>query len=610
MSSNTPPSPNDSGEGNPSFESAQDTQATTTTGVASTSLESKTSVTKRTVTTTSVNSSISSLSSSYATIDGSGSVLEDEEHSGIKATRTTDVHPNDVETTGPPAEDHLFKDDMSSPSIPSSSSSSSSLPTISSPDNVVSSITETTTTASSVEYKYTDQKYINGKRSRHYRTKEGREAAERAKQFKRGTTIPHLNYRCDTQIGVLRHALLGAVRSFGVTYGMKALVNFLLGLIKVSKGKAPFVQVLRDAFTGRDSLRFGAFFGMFSFLWKFVNNSLKLHRGKDDRINGAIAGAIAGLAILIENHERRVTFAQQMLIRAGQGVYNAAKHRGRFEFRHGDALLFALGSAQVLYAYCMQPDTIPPEYFGFMVKTARVHTEALAFNRARVRGFPVDVNQVKALVERLKPTKRNLEIVSQLTEYTDIIPCAVLHPSFDSCRVNNVERFIQVTKNILPVYATLNFVPMLILRMKRLLADPVGVLSKTSFNTLRSSVFLAVFVALYQSQICTHRSLFHNGWVNSNSKYLYWLFGFTCSGAAIMVEQESRRAELAMYVLPKAAESLYKILYQKNWIKGVKHWEVMMFSCAMSLIMSFYQQEEQVLSPFVTKLIYHILGKN
>jgi len=52
-----------------------------------------------------------------------------------------------------------------------------------------------------------------------------------------------------------------------------------------------------------------------------------------------------------------------------------------------------------------------------------------------------------------------------------------------------------------------------------------------------------------------------------------------------MVEQESRRAELAMYVLPKAAESLYKILHQKNWVKGVKHWEVLMFSSAMSLIM-------------------------
>lgn len=52
-----------------------------------------------------------------------------------------------------------------------------------------------------------------------------------------------------------------------------------------------------------------------------------------------------------------------------------------------------------------------------------------------------------------------------------------------------------------------------------------------------------------------------------------------------MVEQEQRRAELAMYVAPKAAESLYKILYRKHWVKGVKHWEVMTFSFAMSLIM-------------------------
>ncbi|KAG0238773.1 hypothetical protein BGW42_002639 [Actinomortierella wolfii] len=519
-------------------------------------------------------------------------------------SQTSDTVQTIVLTDSPAVEKQLLKEASSSQKAHSSMSTSRLA------SSTTTTTTTTTTTVSSVESKYTDQKYINGKRARHYRTKEGREAAERAKQYKRGTTIPHLSYSCDTQKGVLRHALLGAIRSFGVTYGMKALVNFLLGLLKVSKGKASFAQVFKDAFTGRDPLRFGAFFGMFSFLWKFVNNSLKLHRGKDDRINGAIAGAIAGLAILIESHERRVTFAQQMLVRAGQSVYNAAKHRGRFEFRHGDALLFSLASAQVLYAYTMQPDTIPPEYFQFMVKTARVHTEALAFNRARVRGFPIDVDQVKALVGRLRPTKRNMEIASQLTEYTDIIPCAVLHPSFDSCKVNNVERFFQVTKNIFPVYATLNFVPMIILRMKRLLADPVGVLSKTTFNTLRSSVFLAVFVAVYQSQICAHRTLFQKGWVASNSKYLYWLFGLTCSATAIMVEQESRRAELAMYVLPKAAESLYKILYRKNWIKGVKHWEVMMFSFAMSIIMSFYQQEEQVLSPFVTRLIYHILGKN
>ncbi|KAK5821831.1 hypothetical protein F5H01DRAFT_411536 [Linnemannia elongata] len=450
----------------------------------------------------------------------------------------------------------------------------------------------------------------NGKRPRGFRTKEGKEAAEKSKNYKTGVSIPHLSARCNTFEGVLKHSILGAIRSGGVSYGMKAMVNLCLGMLKLMKGKGSFGEIFKESFFGADAIRFGSFFGVFSFLWKFVNNGLKLYRGKDDRLNGAVAGAIAGLAILIESHERRVTFAQQMLIRAGQGVYNAGKHRGLFSFRHGDAALFALACGQVMYAYTMQPESIPPEYLKFMINTARVPPEALAFNRARVRGFPVDVNQVQALVQRFKPTAKSVETVSKLTEYTDLIPCAVLHPSYDSCKVNNAERFVQVTKNILPVYATLNFVPLLVLRMKRLMADPVNVFSKTSFNTLRSSVFLAVFVVLYQSQICGHRNLFKNGWIQSNNKYIYWLFGVTCSGTAIMVEQESRRAELAMYVLPKAAESLYKILYQKNWIKGVKHWEVMMFSFAMSLIMSFYQQEEQVLSPFVTKLIYHILGRN
>ncbi|KAF9175578.1 hypothetical protein BGX21_004852 [Mortierella sp. AD011] len=450
----------------------------------------------------------------------------------------------------------------------------------------------------------------NGKRPKGFRTQEGKEAAEKAKAYKTSVSIPHLSAPCNTYEGVLKHAILGAIRSGGVTYGLKALVNLCLGMLKLMRGKGSFAQIFKDSFFGVDAIRFGSFFGAFSFLWKFVNNGLRLYRGKDDRLNGAIAGAIAGLSILIESHDRRVTFAQTMLIRAGQGVYNAGKHRGVFSFRHGDALLFALACGQVMYAYTIQPQSIPPEYLKFMVNTARVPTEALAFNRLRVRGFPLDLHEVTDMVKRYKATPKALETVAELTEFTKIVPCAVIHPHVDSCRMNNFVRFWEVTRGILPVYATLNFVPLLVLRAKKLMTDPVNVLSRVSFNTIRSSVFLAVFVVVYQSQICGHRNLIKSGWLNSNSKYFYWFFGFVCSGTSIMVEQESRRAELAMYVLPKAAESLYKILYQKNWVKGVKHWEVMMFSVAMSLIMSFYQQEEQVLSPFVTKLIYHILGKH
>ncbi|KAG0341842.1 hypothetical protein BG004_005879, partial [Podila humilis] len=486
-----------------------------------------------------------------------------------------------------------MSDDVHKPALPQdrTTTSTSSLPTpITSPSSTSTSPSGLSGSSGSDTddsvHLYLDRKsWPNGKRPRGYRTKEGLEAAEKCKNYKSGVSVPHLSANCDTYEGVVKHAILGAIRSGGVSYSGKALVNFCLGLLKLFKGKGSFGQIFKGAFFGQDSLRFGTFFGTFSFLWKLVNNGLKLYRGTDDRINGAIAGAIAGLSLIIETPERRVTFAQQMFIRSMQGVYNAGKYRGQFSFRHGDAFLFSIASAQVMYAYTMHPDTIPKELFGFMVKTARVPAEALALNRANVRGVPLNLNDIQKVIKRYKGTPKALATAAAMNVVSDIVPCAVLHPSIDSCRFTNLQRAFQVTKDIFPVYATLNFVPLLVLRMKRLLKDPVNVLSKTSFNTLRSSVFLAVFVTLYQTQICSHRNLVNAGWQLGNSKYLYWLFGLTCSGAAIMIEQESRRAELAMYVLPKAATSLYKILLRKNWVIGIKHWDVMMFSFAMSLIM-------------------------
>ncbi|KAG0212528.1 hypothetical protein BGX28_006126 [Mortierella sp. GBA30] len=511
----------------------------------------------------------------------------------------------------PTEESPSSSDTKPSTNAPSTASSYASFDTTplpvslsSSPSNTIQSISDLedgplTTRSSTLKKSKADRSrkphrdddranWVNGKRPKGYRTPEGREAAEKCKIYKSGVSIPHLSYPCTSYEGVLKHAILGAIRSGGITYGAKALVNLCLGMLKLMKGKATFGRIFKDAFAGQDAMRFGCFFGTFSFLWKLVNNGLGLYRGADDKVNGVVAGAIAGLAILIETHERRVTFAQQMFIRSMQGLYNAGKYRGQFSFRHGDALLFAIGSAQVMYAYTMHPDTIPKELFSFMVKTARVPAEALAFNRARVSGFPLDVSQVRAMIDRFTPTALNLQTVATMSEHVETLPCAALHPWIDSCTVNSLERFGQVTKGIFPVYATLNFVPLVVLKMKRLLKDPVSVLSKTTFNTLRSSVFLAVFVALYQTQICGHRNLMNAGWRLGDSRYLYWLFGLTCAGSAIMVEQESRRGELAMYVLPKAATSLYKILYRKNWVKGFKHWEVIMFSFAMSLIMVRY----------------------
>jgi len=107
---------------------------------------------------------------------------------------------------------------------------------------------------------------------------------------------------------------------------------------------------------------------------------------------------------------------------------------------------------------------------------------------------------------------------------------------------------------------------------------------KASFNTIRSSIFLTLFVAGYQTQVCLHRNIVKSGY-KWHSKYFYWWWGFITS-LSIFVEDRRRRVDLALYVLPKAAESWYKILYSKNWIFELnKYADVWFFSAATGVIM-------------------------
>ena len=76
--------------------------------------------------------------------------------------------------------------------------------------------------------------------------------------------------------------------------------------------------------------------------------SASLDSKRAQRIRAFIAGAIAGVAIFIEERPRRVLFAQQFTVRGLQGMYNFLKLRQICHFPFGDALLFILCNAQIL----------------------------------------------------------------------------------------------------------------------------------------------------------------------------------------------------------------------------------------------------------------------
>nr|CAG8577667.1 8354_t:CDS:2 [Entrophospora candida]CAG8592414.1 599_t:CDS:2 [Entrophospora candida] len=402
---------------------------------------------------------------------------------------------------------------------------------------------------------------------------------------------------------IVLRAILGGLRSCVMAYGIRGGVNFLLNLLTVfRKRKGTIYRAFIHGFFGKDAIRFAVGFGGFSFLWKFINNGLRYMRNKDDKWNSFIAGSIAGISLLAEKRERRVAISQQLFVRALQALFNAGHARKYFRFPHGVSLLFIITTGQVLYAYTMQPNTIPSDFFQWMVKMARVPKETLDLNLKLTRGnSSLELSNMTKILNKYKGTRHAYKVVSNLP------PNPV---TFNSCTYTTTERFYQVFKTIVPVYATLNFVPMIALKFAQFMKDPKSLIKKGTANTVRSSVFLATFIASYQSQMCLHRNLVKSFGLNWNSKYLYWLAGIF-SSAAIFIEHKSRRTDLALYVLPKAAESWYKIMYQKNWIFELNRTaDIWFFSTAMGVIMTFYQHEPEVLSPMLKKILFHFFGEN
>lgn len=85
----------------------------------------------------------------------------------------------------------------------------------------------------------------------------------------------------------------------------------------------------------------------------------------------------------------------------------------------------------------------------------------------------------------------------------------------------------------MPVYGALHTIPPILLRNKNFRKDPSKVLTKAFFGTARSCSFLATFVVIFQSLVCTQRNFymtFHNkvpAWIEAliMHKGYYWISG-------------------------------------------------------------------------------------
>ncbi|KAG6415993.1 hypothetical protein SASPL_123414 [Salvia splendens] len=365
-----------------------------------------------------------------------------------------------------------------------------------------------------------------------------------------------------------------------------------------------------------------------------------------DRI---LAGAVSGLPILaLDDSSRRRTLALYLLARLAQCAYNSAKSKNKFHlwgshWNHGDTLLFAIACAQVMYSFVMLPESLPKSYQDFIQKTGPVAAPVYKAVRECCRGSPVDAASLAAYLSGRTSSDVKLD------KFPELIPCSVIHPDTKSCLVQNANAAkATFRKNISLVFlfdicpvccsapakgTSISYLMILLMHPSSLhcfnklsitevscrsfrlvnvyfivifipqfMDAPVRTCRTAVTNAVRSTSFLSAFVGIFQGVICLHRKV-----ALKDHKLVKWLAG-GLSAMSILLEKKARHGELALYVLPRAGESLWYILVNRRLLPDIKNAEVALFCACMGGIMYYLEQEPDTMAPFLRGLIRRFLA--
>lgn len=204
---------------------------------------------------------------------------------------------------------------------------------------------------------------------------------------------------------LLIYALRSFTKSFLIGYGIRSGFQVVLRIITLLRS-SPRTLLNIDAVFGAgstlaraDAVRLGLFFGGFTGLFELTYSLLDRYRGPDDGWSAAIAGAVAGLSILCQRGDTHRTLGLYLFARVVQCVYNGLKARGKVSpLPHGDAALFSISSAVVMYCYVLRPEALPKSFYNFILRTGPISEVSLRVVRHTTYNVPFNTDAIKNFI--------------------------------------------------------------------------------------------------------------------------------------------------------------------------------------------------------------------
>lgn len=184
----------------------------------------------------------------------------------------------------------------------------------------------------------------------------------------------------------------------------------------------------------------------------------------------------------------------------------------------------------------------------------------------------------------------------------EYVSCDLIHDG--SCEFQLAKRLLLMYKLTLFFYGPAHVLPVLIFKLKQLKRDPIPLLKHLAVNILKSTTFGSLFGAGTLYLVCLLNKLF-KGTFRKN----WWLITPIAS-LSILVESPSRKAELTLYLMPRAIETIYNMLRSRKLAIRIPYFEIFLMCLAMGTLMYFVNNEPDHIKPTYRSTLTHLFGKS
>ncbi|KAJ2511508.1 hypothetical protein GGI11_005083 [Coemansia sp. RSA 2049] len=277
--------------------------------------------------------------------------------------------------------------------------------------------------------------------------------------------------------------------------------------------------------------------------------------------------------------------------------------------------LMSASVTAIVFVLVFHTEVLPRGYMNFLGKASgydRIYPRKSASAITSV-GSEVLHGRHHGAIPRGTTTK---EYLSTLPLARDIVPaardgirhnfvaCGIFHPHTTSCVHGMLSTALVSFPYALKVYAPLNAAVLLIFKRAKLLRDPRHALLALAKSSARSSLFFTLLVLGIVNGSCMVRSLV------GRDTFLGYLVTGAVGGLSVLVEAPSRRVELAMYCFLRAVENLWDVGIKRGWWKNIRHAEVALFSAAMGIMMTIYQNDPATIGITYHSILTRVFGRN